>query len=89
VFINYAAFVPVVRSDKGTLSYTLDGIYGLWNHHRFISLVMGEIPRLLDDDQGYGPNGKDFIVHVEIPVIVMSAYERLHPDLGQFLELRE
>ncbi|WEQ52803.1 hypothetical protein LV478_04460 [Komagataeibacter oboediens] len=34
---------------------------------RFISLVMGEIPRLRDDENGYGPKGKGFIPHIEIP----------------------
>ena len=28
---------------------------------------MGEIPRLTDNAEGYGPNGKKFICHVDIP----------------------
>jgi hypothetical protein len=39
---------------------------------------MGEIPRLRDvAPSGYGPKGKGFIVHVDIPEAVENAYERL------------
>ena len=49
----------------------------LWTNDRFLDLLMGEIPRLRDDENGYGPRGKDFIVHVDIPAEVESAWERL------------
>jgi hypothetical protein len=49
---------------------------------RFLSLLLGEIPRLRDDENGYGPNGKRFIGHVEIPDDVLAAYERLLPRYG-------
>jgi hypothetical protein len=38
---------------------------------------MGEIPRLKDDENGYGPRGKGFIGHVDIPKEVLEAYEEL------------
>lgn len=38
---------------------------------------MGEIPRLSDDENGYGPKGKDFIAHVDIPTEVKNAFEEL------------
>jgi len=43
----------------------------------FISLLLGEIPRLADNSEGYGPKGKDFIVHVDIPAEVWQAFEYL------------
>lgn len=46
---------------------------------RYIMLLMGEIPRLSDNEDGYGPKGKDFIAHVNIPNEVEEA----------FLELKE
>jgi hypothetical protein len=40
---------------------------GLWPVDRYLSLILGEVPRLRDDAQGYGPAGRDFIVHVDFP----------------------
>ncbi|WVQ97253.1 hypothetical protein IAU59_004364 [Kwoniella sp. CBS 9459] len=49
----------------------------LWDVERFVSLIMGEIPRLRDDGTGYGPKGAGFISHVEIPAKVEQAWARL------------
>ena len=46
-------------------------------HERYIQLLMGEIPRLRDDHNGYGPKGKAFIAHVEIPESVEGAFSFL------------
>ena len=35
---------------------------------------MGEIPRLTDDENGYGPKGKGYIAHVDIPDNVEKAF---------------
>ena len=43
---------------------------------------MGEIPRLTDDAEGYGPAGKDFIAHVEIPAEIRVAFQRLQTVYG-------
>ncbi|KAH6986374.1 hypothetical protein BKA56DRAFT_580350 [Ilyonectria sp. MPI-CAGE-AT-0026] len=48
---------------------------GMWPMDRFLDLLMGEIPRLRDDANGYGPNGRGFIGHVEIPPTVETAWE--------------
>ncbi|MFK4086609.1 YdcF family protein [Kribbella sp. NPDC020789] len=56
----------------------------IWSLPRFRSLVLGEIRRLRDDADGYGPRGHNFIDHVDIPAPVHAAYEELaaaHPDL--------
>ncbi len=39
--------------------------------------MLGEIPRLRDDEKGYGPRGRGYIVHVDVPEEVLAAYERL------------
>ena len=55
---------------------------GMWDAARYVSLLMGEIPRLRDDADGYGPRGKGFIAHVDVPEAVLAAYEWLkarHP----------
>ncbi|TKI05909.1 YdcF family protein [Martelella alba] len=53
-----------------------------WPEARFISLLLGEIPRLRDGPGGYGPGGADFIEHVDIPSPVEAAYDRLAAALG-------
>ncbi|KAF4775114.1 duf218 domain protein [Colletotrichum scovillei] len=56
---------------------------GMWSIGRFVDLLMGEIPRLRDDEAGYGPRGKDFIVHVTIPESVDVAWATLYNLLGK------
>ncbi|STD42197.1 Uncharacterised protein [Edwardsiella tarda] len=48
-----------------------------------MSLLLGEIPRLRDDAQGYGPRGRDFIAHVDLPDEVEAAFQRLASMLGE------
>jgi hypothetical protein len=55
----------------------------VWSMRRFTALLLGEMGRLHDDEQGYGPRGADFIDHVDIPSDVQDAYQRLavaHPS---------
>ena len=72
--INYAAYQVKIVGDDSALNYNTD-ILGMWNVERYVSLLLGEIPRLTDDSKGYGPNGKDFIAHVDVPIKVQRAFE--------------
>ncbi len=54
---------------------------GLWPVERYLSLVLGEFPRLRDDINGYGPAGRDFIAHVAIPADVDAAWQILRNDV--------
>ena len=74
--INYAVYAAKVIVKDEVLTYA-ENIWGMWDMERYISLLLGEIPRLTDDENGYGPNGKDFIAHVEIPLVVKEAFESL------------
>lgn len=74
--INYATYSARVESAANTLRYA-EQIWGMWDMERYIRLLMGEIPRLADDENGYGPRGKDFIAHVDIPREVTEAFEAL------------
>ncbi|ORX33761.1 hypothetical protein BD324DRAFT_638479 [Kockovaella imperatae] len=56
--------------------------HDLWNYARFFSLIMGEIPRLRDDGDGYGPRGAGFIPHEDIPHDVESAWRRLNDEIA-------
>jgi len=44
---------------------------------RDYKLIMGEIPRLKDDSNGYGPCGKKFIAHVHVPSEIEEHYNTL------------
>ena len=81
--INYAVYQTNLVMKQTHLAFD-QKFLGLWQPERYQNLLMGEIPRLRDDKTGYGPNGKGFIAHVDIPWEILSAYERLHqkyPDL--------
>jgi uncharacterized SAM-binding protein YcdF (DUF218 family) len=90
-FLGCPTFVPGMSlkapdagDDDGELHFTVPGIPEsvLWESQRFFDLIMGEIPRLRDDEHGYGPNGKGFIAHVDIPDDVEAAWARLREILG-------
>ena len=74
--INYATYSANVLSRGEELCYEKE-IHGMWTIDRYVNLLMGEIPRLTDDENGYGPNGKNFIAHVDIPKTVKIAFEEL------------
>lgn len=73
--INYAPFIPVINSDLKLINKDIDGI---WDEKRYLELIMGEIPRLRDDINGYGPCGKNFINHVDVPHEIEDCYNRLN-----------
>jgi uncharacterized SAM-binding protein YcdF (DUF218 family) len=47
-----------------------------WSAERLRSLLLGEIPRLRNHADGYGPQGRDFIEAVEIPEEIEAAWAR-------------
>lgn len=86
---SWPGFVPHVVSDETHTAFSLNE-KGLWPVERYISLALGEIPRIRDDAQGYGPRGRDFITHVDIPDDVTHAWEILANDaaLAQLMHER-
>ncbi len=68
-FYNFAPFVPQVTPDIRLIN----GMEGIWTQERFFELLLGEVPRLRDDENGYGPRGKGYIGHVEIPQEILEA----------------
>lgn len=85
-FFSWPVFVPKVKISTDNVDSpiifdeTVQPARFLWSMGRFINLLLGEIPRLRDDDKGYGPNGAGFIGHVDIPGQVEDAYHRLESD---------
>jgi uncharacterized SAM-binding protein YcdF (DUF218 family) len=74
--INYAPYRPAVIVSEYRLSYLMD-YWGMWSMEHYLSLLLGEISRLHDDKNGYGPQGMDYLAHVNIPPNVLSAAELL------------
>lgn len=81
---SWPTFVPRVRMSEGEDGETLVmekveefGVDRMWDLKRFVGLLEGEIPRLRDDEEGYGPTGKGFITHVDVPEGVLEAWERV------------
>ena len=74
--VNYAAYRASVRQTPEGLDYA-ERIRGMWDVPRYVSLLLGEIPRLRDDAEGYGPRGRGFIAHVDVPGEVLEAWESL------------
>lgn len=68
--IHYAAYQA---HFNGEMQYDAP-IKGMWDRERFITLLLGEIARLRDDEQGYGPRGKNFIAREDIPPQVEEAF---------------
>jgi hypothetical protein len=71
--VNYAAHQTLVTD---ALDFD-EPPAGMWSVDRYVSLLMGEVPRLTDDGDGYGPSGRGFIAHVEVPAGVRRAWVHL------------
>lgn len=82
-FLSCPVWIPKVQLDptNGDPAVGWDPIgtsaFERWSLERFIELILGEIPRLRDDENGYGPCGRDFIAHVDVPNEVEMARSRL------------
>ncbi len=77
--IHYAAYQVAVQAVGDALVYDQE-IWGMWEMARYTSLLMGEIPRLTDDANGYGPCGANYIAHVDIPAAVCEAFDALQTE---------
>ncbi|WP_239143437.1 ElyC/SanA/YdcF family protein [Actinoplanes philippinensis] len=74
--VNFAAHRTPVDLIDGRLGFRSPP-EGMWPLDRYVSLLMGEIPRLTDDPGGYGPAGRGFIAHVPVPAAVRRAWASL------------
>lgn len=74
-FVSYAPFIPQAAwdGDTGWKPCIPEDMAPAWEWGRFLDLIRGEIPRLRDDSGGYGPRGKGFIVHVDMPAEITEA----------------
>lgn len=86
-FMACPIVVPMVHAVNGQLEYVLDSAADLrtedlWEMKRFGELLVGEVTRLKDDENGYGPKGKGFIGHVDVPMEVEAAANRVREGLA-------
>ena len=79
--INYAAYHAHVIVKDDALAFE-ENIPGMWDMDRYVSLLMGEIPRLTDNADGYGPLGRGYIAHVDVPDDVREAFVWLRDGYG-------
>ena len=87
LLINYSPYIPqIILQDDTPLITGMDE--KAWSIDRFVSLLLGEIPRLHDTSFGYGPQGKNFIAHVHIPDEILECHRLLLNDLQDFLRER-
>nr|WP_318381625.1 YdcF family protein [uncultured Enterobacter sp.] len=78
-WLSYPGFTPELINTDAGLRFA-SGTEGLWEVERYLSLVLGEVPRLRDDAQGYGPLGKNFIDHVAFPPEITAAWQTVIAD---------
>jgi uncharacterized SAM-binding protein YcdF (DUF218 family) len=76
--IRSAVFVPRVEpGPQGMPVLVAEQRQGTWSMQRYLGLAMGEMERLHDHENGYGPRGRDYLDHVEIPGDVWESYLRV------------
>ena len=84
--VNYATYAVTARVSGETLTFEQTP-HGMWDMERYVNLLMGEFPRLTDTPIGYGPAGKNFIAHVDVPDEAQEAFSILREAFGD--QIRE
>ncbi|OQO71546.1 hypothetical protein BH747_01565 [Enterococcus villorum] len=85
-WINYVPIIPKIIELNPCLRFVPSALNEQWPKEYFYSLVLGEMIRLNDDEHGYGPKGKNYMNHVDIPSNVWDAYQRISSTTnGSFL----
>ena len=87
-FVHFAAYRARLEAGERGLAFAPNRIWGLWQPEHYMSLLLSEIPRLRDDAQGYGPKGRGFIAHVDLPEEVEAAWQRLAERYAHLLRPR-
>ncbi len=87
--INFAPYIARVKADGNRLVFEDSDITGMWSMEKYINLLMGEIPRLCDNEDGYGPKGKNFIASVDIPEEVSEAFDYLKKYYSAYVRIAD
>ena len=78
-WLSHSGLTPQLQNSEDGLVFRPPET-GLWPVERYLSLVLGELPRLHDDIDGYGPAGRDFISPITIPAEVEAAWQTVKAD---------
>lgn len=70
---SYAYYDAKLSWSDGALAYAEPVPHGMWPLDEYLGLLVAEVQRLTDDEDGYGPRGRDFLVHVDVPSEVTAA----------------
>jgi hypothetical protein len=70
--VSFAAYEQEFAVVDGRLAFARD-VWGSWTVPHYVSLLLGEVERLTDSPDGYGPLGRDYIAHVDVPEQVRDA----------------
>jgi len=84
--VNWPVQVPRLGHRHDRIDYLQSPLSRKWTPERFLSLLTGEIRRLRDDEHGYGPRGKGFLPHIDIPDDVEAATRHIL-SCGKFDEI--
>ena len=79
--INYSPYIPMVKYENGEFKNCTNN-WGAWSCEHLIELLLGEIDRLTDDKNGYGPKGKNYISSVQIPKNILNAYDLIKKNIN-------
>ncbi|MDO4808046.1 MAG: hypothetical protein Q4A07_12470 [Coriobacteriales bacterium] len=74
--INWASYQPRLVARGASLEWA-EAPEGMWPIEAYLNLLVGEVARLTNDEQSYGPRGRDFVVPVEVSNAVREAAEVL------------
>ncbi|MCF0260384.1 MAG: hypothetical protein HUJ54_11050, partial [Erysipelotrichaceae bacterium] len=81
--VSIPAMLPFFCHDEKEVCFQTE-TPGQWSIEKYCQLLCGEIPRLRNDAEGYGPNGAGFIAAVEIPDEIEEAWQIvMDSDYGQ------
>ncbi|HFU4012338.1 TPA: ElyC/SanA/YdcF family protein [Streptococcus suis] len=81
LLLNYASYQVTVKEENGQLHFD-NAPFGMWGMDCYLSLLLGEIPRLRDDEEGYGPRGANYLAHIDIPEEVQASYQLVQEKTG-------
>ncbi len=79
-WLSFPGCSPVLEQTDGQLGFAGTGGGGAVAGRPLPALLLGELPRLQDTPEGYGPRGKDFISHVTFPPEIIDAWRQLRED---------
>lgn len=80
--VNLPAYEAELCCDGGGLAWR-HAPEGIWPMEKYLQLLLGEVDRLTDDERGYGPRGRGFVVHVDVPAEVHEAADLVRAACGE------